>query len=246
MEQCFKDQTKHIYAFETGLSSDPEMNLRVSSLDKLTVLSNSDAHSLQNIGREANVMDLNDPSYDEIYEAIKNKDLNKLRYTIEFYPEEGMYHFDGHRDCNFSASPKETKKLKGICPVCNKPLVLGVLYRVEELADRNIGDKPQNIQGHRKLIELDKIIAQSLNIKSRKSIKVQTIYKKMIKSLGPELYILLEAKITKVKEEFGNKIALGVDRVRRGDLNIKPGFDGRYGEINIFTDKEKKEQVKSI
>ncbi|MFP4514466.1 MAG: endonuclease Q family protein [Parcubacteria group bacterium] len=240
MEQCFKDQTKHIYAYETGLSSDPEMNFRVSALDGLTVLSNSDAHSLQNIGREANVMDLNESSsYDEIYEAIKNRDLNKLKYTIEFYPEEGMYYFDGHRDCDYSANPQETKRLKGICPICKKPLVLGVSYRVDELADRKLGYKPKNRQGYKKLIELDKIIAESLNIKSRKSIKVQAIYKKMIEHLGSELDILLELEIKKIKKEFGELIALGIERVRKGDLIIKPGFDGNYGEIKIFTNKEK-------
>ncbi len=125
IRECFKDQTQHIYAYETGLSSDPEMNARVSFLDNLTVLSSSDAHSLQNIGREATVMDLDELTYNEIYEVIKNKDLSKLKYTIEFYPEEGRYHFDGHRDCNFSSSPQETKKLQGVCPRCKRPLVLG-------------------------------------------------------------------------------------------------------------------------
>ncbi len=246
IKQCFKDQTKHIYAYETGLSSDPEMNSRVSSLDNLSILSSSDAHSLPNIGREANVMDLNDVTYNEIYEAIKNKDLSKLKYTIEFYPEEGMYYFDGHRDCNFSATPQETKKLKGICPKCKKPLVLGVSYRVESLADRDKGYRPLNSQGYKKLIELDKIIAEVLNIKSRKSIKVQTIYKKMIESLGSELDILLEIKINKIKKEFGDNIALAVDRVRKGNLIIKPGFDGKYGEVRIFSDKEKKKLTKLL
>ncbi|HKK54341.1 MAG TPA: endonuclease Q family protein [Patescibacteria group bacterium] len=246
IKQCFKDQTKHIYAYETGLSSDPEMNWRVSSLDNLSILSSSDAHSLPNIGREANVMDLNEVTYNEIYEAIKNKDLSKLKYTIEFYPEEGMYYFDGHRNCNFSAMPQETKKLKGICPKCKKPLVLGVLYRVENLADRDKGYRPQNSQGYKKLIELDKIIAEVLNIKSRKSIKVQTIYKKMIESLGSELDILLEIKINKIKKEFGDNIALAVNRVRKGNLIIKPGFDGKYGEIRIFSDKEKKKLTKLL
>jgi uncharacterized protein (TIGR00375 family) len=246
IKECFKDQTKYIYAYETGLSSDPEMNWRVSSLDNLSILSSSDAHSLQNIGREVNVMDLDELSYDEIHEAIKNKDLNKLKYTIEFYPEEGRYHFDGHRDCNFSAKPQETKKLKGICPKCKKPLVLGVLYRVEELADRDKNYKPKNCQDYKKLIELDKILAQSLNIKSRKSLKVQSIYKKMINSLGSELDILLEIKIDKIKKEFGDTIALAIDRMRKGNLIINPGFDGKYGEIKIFSDKEKKEQAKSI
>lgn len=246
IKQCFKDQARHIYAYETGLSSDPEMNWRVSSLDNLSILSSSDAHSLPNIGREANVMDLNEITYNEIYEAIKNKDLSKLKYTIEFYPEEGMYYFDGHRDCNFRATPQETKKLKGICPKCKKPLVLGVSYRIENLADKAKGYRSKNSQSYKKLIELDKIIAEVLNIKSRKSIKVQTIYKKMIESLGSELDILLEIKTNKIKKEFGDSIALAVDRVRKGNLIIKPGFDGKYGEIRIFSDKEKKKITKLL
>ncbi|MCX6796555.1 MAG: endonuclease Q family protein, partial [Candidatus Falkowbacteria bacterium] len=134
MEECFGEFTKDVYAYETGLSSDPEMNWRLSALDKLTLLSNSDAHSLPNIGREANVFDLEEITYDEIYQAIKTKDLKKIKYTIEFYPEEGMYHYDGHRDCHLRLSPAETKKYKGICPVCKKPITIGVMYRVEELA----------------------------------------------------------------------------------------------------------------
>jgi uncharacterized protein (TIGR00375 family) len=243
IRECFKDQTQHIYAYETGLSSDPEMNARVSFLDNLTVLSSSDAHSLQNIGREATVMDLDELTYNEIYEVIKNKDLSKLKYTIEFYPEEGRYHFDGHRDCNFSSSPQETKKLQGVCPRCKRPLVLGVLYRVEELADRNKNYKPQNSKDYKKLMELDKIIAEALNVKSRKSLKVQNIYRKMIKSLGPEIYILLEIKINRIRKEFGDTVALAIEKVREGKLIINPGFDGNYGEIKIFSDKEKKKRL---
>jgi uncharacterized protein (TIGR00375 family) len=243
IRECFKDQTQHIYAYETGLSSDPEMNARVSFLDNLTVLSSSDAHSLQNIGREATVMDLDELTYNEIYEVIKNKDLSKLKYTIEFYPEEGRYHFDGHRDCNFSSSPQETKKLQGVCPRCKRPLVLGVLYRVEELADRNKNYKHQNSQDYKKLMELDKIIAEALNVKSRKSLKVQNIYRKMIKSLGPEIYILLEIKINRIRKEFGDTVALAIEKVREGKLIINPGFDGNYGEIKIFSDKEKKKRL---
>jgi len=135
LEECFKEQTKHIYAIETGLSSDPAMNWRLSALDKLTILSNSDAHSLANIGREANVMEISEPiTYQKIYDHIKNR--TGMKFTIEFYPEEGMYHFDGHRDCRFSCSPEETRKIKNICPVCHKPLIIGVLNRVDDLADR--------------------------------------------------------------------------------------------------------------
>jgi len=239
IKECFKDQTKHIYAYETGLSSDPKMNSRVSFLDNLTVLSSSDAHSLQNIGREANVMDLDKITYNEIYEVIKNKDISKLKYTIEFYPEEGKYYFDGHRDCNFTSSPQETKKLQETCPKCNKSLTLGVLYRVEQLADRDKNYSLKNSQNFKKLIELDKIIAETLNIKSRKSLKVQSIYKKMINSLGTELHILLEMEVNKIEKEFGKTMALAINRVRNNDLIISPGYDGNYGEIKIFSNKEK-------
>ncbi|MFA5248529.1 MAG: endonuclease Q family protein, partial [Patescibacteria group bacterium] len=181
LEDCFHEETKNIFAYETGLSSDPEMNWRVSALDDLTLLSNSDAHSTANLGRECNIFDLEEITYNEIYEAIKNKDLKKIKGTIEFYPEEGMYHFDGHRACGVSFDPQETAKNKGICPRCKKPLVIGVLNRVEELADRATGVKPKNCYPFIKIIELDKIIAEALGVKSRSSKKVQAEYNKLIK-----------------------------------------------------------------
>ncbi len=242
MEECFGDQTENIYAYETGLSSDPEMNWRLSSLDNLTLLSNSDAHSLPNIGREANVFELKEETYEEIYQAIKNKDLKKIKYTIEFYPEEGMYHFDGHRACGVSFTPQETKKHKGICPVCKKPLTVGVLNRVEELADRPTGFRPENVYGFKKLVELDKIIAESLEIKSRHSKKVQNIYNSLINNLGSELEILLNIPINKIKKHTPPLIAQGVEQVRVGSLAIKPGFDGQYGEIKIFRSEELEKQ----
>ncbi len=242
IEECFEDQTNNIYAYETGLSSDPEMNWRLSSLDSLTLLSNSDAHSLPNIGREANVFELKEETYEEIYQAIKNKDLKKIKYTIEFYPEEGMYHFDGHRVCGVSFTPQETKRHKGICPVCKKPLTVGVLSRVEELADRPFGIKPRNTYGFKKLVELDKIIAEALGIKSRNSQKVKNIYNNLIDNLGTELDILLNVPIEKIKKNSSSLIALGVERVRTGKLIIKPGFDGQYGEVKIFKLEELEKQ----
>lgn len=243
-ERCFKDQTDKIYAYETGLSSDPEMNWRVSALDNLTLLSNSDAHSLPNLGREANVLEMESPSYAGLHDILKNKRISDgsdpgMKYTIEFYPEEGMYHFDGHRDCGTSFDPIETKKLKGICPVCKKPLVIGVSYRVDELADRPAGFIPRRSAGFRKLIELDKIIAEALGVKSRSSVKVQEIYGKLIKSLGNELDILLNQPIEKIKFASSDMIAEAVSRVREGKLIINPGFDGSYGQIKIFNDDER-------
>lgn len=238
MEECFRDQTENIYAYETGLSSDPEMNWRLSALDKLTLLSSSDAHSLQNIGREADVFELENAAYDEIYEAIKNKDRKKIIKTIEFYPEEGMYHFDGHRACGISFAPSQSKKNKNICPVCKRPLVIGVMNRVDELADRPEGFIPKNTPGFKKLVCLDKIIAEAMDIKSRNSKKVQAIYNDLIKRLGSELYILMDAAVEDIKN-ISPAVAEGVKRVREGKLIIKPGFDGQYGEVKIFSEEEK-------
>ena len=259
LEECFEDQTENIYAYETGLSSDPEMNWRVSALDKLTLLSNSDAHSLPNIAREANVFEMNKVNYDEVYDIIRNKivysgdekkithpnpSLKKRRgdtgvkYTIEFYPEEGMYHFDGHRTCGISLEPEKTKKNKGICPVCKKPLTVGVLNRVEELADRSVGYKSDTFPHYKKLVELDKIIAESINIKSRSSSKVQILYQSLIKDLGSELKILLDTPIEKIERSGGNRLANAIDKVRKGELIIKPGYDGQYGEVKIFNENE--------
>jgi len=233
---CFKDQAEHVYAYETGLSSDPEMNWRVPELDSLTLLSNSDAHSLPNLGRECNVFDLSELSYGKIYEAIKSK--SRLEYTIEFYPEEGMYHFDGHRDCGFSATPQETKKHDGICPVCKKPLVIGVLSRVYELAARPEGFVLPNAPGFKKLIELDKVIAESCGIKSRASKRVNVIYDSLVGSLGSELDILIDVPLEKIRDVAGDMIAEGVRRVREGELLITPGFDGQYGAVKIFNNDE--------
>jgi len=246
LEECFKDQTKHIYAYETGLSSDPGMNWRWSALDKLTCLSNSDAHSLDNIGREANIFDLTKITYDKIYRVIKEKDSNSLKGTIEFYPEEGMYHFDGHRDCDFSCSPSQSKKLKGICPVCKKPLIIGVANRVEELADRPEDFKPEGAVGFKKLVELDKIIAEALLVKSRKSKRVQAEYEVLIKAFGPELLILLDLDLEKMAGQVDRRIIEGIRRVRAGELIIKPGFDGRYGEVKIFAEQDENQRQKTL
>ncbi len=246
IEECFHDQSEHIYAYETGLSSDPEMNWRLSALDELTTLSNSDAHSLPNIGREANVMDLDKITYQEIYEVIKNKDLSRFLETIEFYPEEGMYHYDGHRECGFSCEPQKTRGHKNICPVCKKELTIGVMNRVEELADREEGFVPENHIPFRKLVELDKIIAEAEGVKSRKSKKVQGIYRNLINKVGSEIKILTEIDPDQIASVAGPEIAEGVRRVREGDLIVEPGFDGQYGKIKIFKPEEKKSRQKPL
>lgn len=239
LEECFCEQTEFIYAYETGLSSDPEMNWRLSALDNLTCLSNSDAHSLENIGREANVMKLAVVSYQNIYQVIRgNKrivagDHEGMLETIEFYPEEGMYHLDGHSNCNFSCLPEESRRCHNICPHCRRPLTIGVLNRVEELADRALIDRPSVLVPFQRLIELDKIIAESLKIKSRQSQRVRAVYNKMIANFGSELFILKDLDLSQLVGDY-TLIAEGIQRVRRGQVNIKPGFDGQYGQITIF------------
>jgi uncharacterized protein (TIGR00375 family) len=244
-EDAFGEYADKIFAYETGLSSDPEMNWRLSALDKFTLLSNSDAHSLPNIAREANVFELDEISYDNIYNVIKNKkidDKNYLYYTIEFYPEEGMYHYDGHRTCGIRFSPQETKKHKGICPKCKKPLVIGVDYRVDELADRKHGFKPEGVPGFKKLVELDKIIAEAFGIKSRSSKKVVAEYDNLINQAGTEMEILLDKPLEELKDITSDRIIEGIRRVRAGELTIQPGYDGEYGKVKIFNKNNNKQK----
>ncbi len=246
-EECFHDQAQFIYAYETGLSSDPAMNWRLSQLDNLTLLSSSDAHSLPNLAREANVFDLSEkPSYDEIYNIIKNHDTKKILYTIEFWPEEGMYHIDGHRACNFSCSPEESKKLKNLCPVCGKPLVIGVLNRVNEIADRPEGFKPKTAVPYKQAVELDKIICEAFGIKSRNSKEVLATHTDMIKKLGPELDILLEMPLEQIKNHAPLEVVEGIRRMRDGKLYVVPGFDGQYGQVKIFSPEEKRSRQKTL
>ena len=243
LEECFHEETENIYAYETGLSSDPAMNWRLSALDKLTCLSNSDAHSLDNIGREANVMILFKDDYASIYQIIKehlrtkNEQREGMLATIEFYPEEGMYHLDGHRDCAFSCQPEESRRLKNICPICGKPLIIGVSNRVAALADRPSGFCPTGAVPFRRLVELDKIIAEALGVKNRQAQKVAVVYQKLINEFGAELFILMDLDLSRLKPSYP-LIAAGIDRVRRGQLIIKPGFDGQYGQIRVFTEEE--------
>ncbi len=234
-EECFQDQVQYIYAYETGLSSDPEMNWRLSSLDNLTRLSSSDAHSPNNIAREATVMDISTPvSYDKIYNNIKKK--QGLKLTIEFYPEEGTYYADGHINCRFSCKPDDTRSYQGRCPRCQKPLTVGVLSRVEELADRPSGYRPKNAVPFKKIVELDKIIAEAYGIKSRSSVKVQKAYTAMVKAYGSELHILLDADLQGITG-IDQRIIEGIERVRAGKLDIIPGYDGEYGIIRIFPEE---------
>ncbi len=252
VEECFGEMSKHIFALETGLSSDPAMNYRVSGLDDYILVSNSDSHSLKNIGRECNVFefDNNNITYDEFIRILKEKDISKFLYTVEFFPEEGRYHWDGHRDCNVVLSPQMTKKQKNICPKCKKPLTIGVDNRVEELADRKSGFVLPNRPGFKKIVELDKVIAQSIGIKSRQSKKVLAVYDDLIKKFGSELHILLDQNLKELLDDGVEELLVeGLHRNRVGELSIQPGFDGEYGHISIFTEEEiksKKPQQPSL
>ena len=242
-EECFGKYTKHIYAVETGLSSDPPMNWMVSDLDKFVLVSNSDAHSMENLGREANAFMLDEFSYEEIYNVLKNKDKKKFLYTIEFYPQEGKYHYDGHMKCQTSFSPAETKKNKGICPVCKKPLTIGVMNRVMELADRTAEDveKIKNkFIPYKSLIPLKEIIGEIESVGS-KSKKVNNIYLNLIKKGKSEFNILLNIDIERLKNIGGKVLAEAIKRMRQGQVHLKPGYDGEYGVVKVFNEKEIKE-----
>ncbi len=237
LEECFEDWTEYIYSIETGLSSNPEMNWRLSALDKVTLISCSDAHSPEHIGREANAFNTQ-LDYFSIVDAIKKKDKEKFLYTIEFFPEEGKYHYDGHRNCGISLHPKETKKYNGICPVCGKPLTIGVLNRVEQLADRPEGFVPENAIPFKSLVPLEEIIADAISQNPGTS-EVKKHYQNLILNFGNEFNVLLKTKREDLERASLPEIAEGILRVREGKIFIEPGFDGVYGKIKIFSNKEK-------
>jgi len=237
IEECFEEESRYIYAIETGLSSDPSMNWRLSSLDHITLISNSDAHSPSKIGREANIFHCN-LDYYEIINTIKNKDRNRLIATIEFYPAEGKYHFDGHRKCNVVFSPQETKRHNYICPVCGKRLTVGVMHRIESLADRPSGHRPNNAIPEIHLVPLEQIISEALGVQTTTK-AVQEEYKRLVSIGGSEFEILLKLSIEELSRFVPPRILEGISRVREGKLFIKPGFDGVYGKIKIFDSEEK-------
>ncbi len=234
---CYDDLSEYIFAVETGLSSDPLMNWRLSQLDPYILVSNSDAHSPQKLGRESTIYDT-EFSYSGIYHALKDENNKGLIGTIEFFPEEGKYHYDGHRNCQTRLHPKETIKNKGLCPVCNKPVTVGVMARVEELADYEEGRKSPRWRPYYSLIPLPEIIANAKGIGPNTK-GVNTVYWNMLNSIGNELYILRESPIDEISKIAGSLIAEGVKRVRECKVNISAGYDGDFGKINIFTDEER-------
>jgi len=236
LEECFEDLTPHIHAIETGLSSDPLMNWRLSALDRITLISNSDAHSPAKLGREANILDT-DISYPGIMRALKTG--NGFSGTIEFFPEEGKYHYDGHRSCEVSLTPKETLRHNGICPVCGKKLTIGVMHRVEKLADREEGHRPDNKPPFFSIIPLPEIISEALNVGTA-SKKVDAMYRGLLGSLGNEFRILMDIPLQEIEAAGSPRLAEAVAMMRSGDVSIAPGYDGEFGKIRIFERFEKR------
>jgi DNA helicase-2/ATP-dependent DNA helicase PcrA len=248
LEECFGSMTKQIFAIETGLSSDALMNRSCSMLDNVAIISNSDAHSPEKFGREANVFDIDQAefSFDGFMNVLRTRDQKKFLYTIEFYPEEGKYHFDGHADCDVSLDPGQTKHLGGLCPKCKRPLTIGVMSRVADLHDREVASVPSNHVAQKSIVPLPEILAEVYDVSSSTSKKVLATYDKMITQLGNEFHILLDASIGDIKTSFGDDIAEAVRRVRTGEMSIIPGYDGIYGKVRIFKENERKQKILTL
>ncbi len=237
--QAYDELAPEIKIIETGLSSDPYMNWRLKQLDGITITSNSDAHSPQKLGREATTVNC-DPAFAEIFGAFKTND-KRLVGTIEFFPEEGKYHYDGHRACDVKFSPEETKAHNGICPVCGKPLVVGVDYRVDELADRIIDqEKPKKTVEY--IVPLTEVIAELHGVRSDTNKSVVEEFSNLIAGLGTEFDILRKLPIEKIKE-FSPQTALSIERIRTGKVFKDPGYDGVYGTIKIFKDASERAEM---
>ena len=242
LEECFHDKTKHIYAVETGLSADPEMLWRISKLDKIALVSFSDAHSLHphRLGREVSVFDLKEMNYKNITDAIKNREI---KFTYEVNPSYGKYHFDGHRNCNFSCSPSDSKKLGNICPRCGNKLTIGVLNRVEELADRPEGYKPKGVPDFKSLLPLIELIALHYG-QAVFSKKVFAMYNSFIEKFGNEFNIMLNIErkeLAKIDEKLSDLII----KNREGKIHVVPGYDGVYGKP-VLSDRIIRNEISHI
>jgi len=236
LEECFEELTPHIHAIETGLSSDPPMNWRLSSLDSIALISNSDAHSPAKIGREANIFDT-EVSYKSIMEAFKTK--RGFSGTMEFFPEEGKYHYDGHRTCSVTLSPKETISNNYLCPVCSRRVTVGVMHRVERLADREDGFRPSGSQDFHSIIPLPEVISETVKV-GVNSKKVNDVYFRLLERLGNEFKILMDTPLDDIETAGSSLLREAISRMRSGDIYIAPGFDGEYGKVRIFEEIERK------
>ncbi len=239
IEECFLDRAKYIHAFETGLSSDPAMNWRISKLDNYTIVSFSDLHSFWpwRLGREATIFDIN-LNYKNLINAIRTR--NGLKETIEVDPSYGKYHYDGHRICNVCLSPDESLKLKDICPKCGRKLTIGVAHRIEELADRDINYKPKNAIPFKTIIPLSELLSvyynQDINTKL-----IWNVYNKIIEKYS-EFDVLLDLDYEKLKEIMDTKLINVILQNREGKIKVKPGYDGVYGEPQLEVSYDKKQK----
>jgi len=255
IEECFEELSPSIYAIETGLSSDPAMNWRIAELTARRIVSFSDAHSPAKIGREATVFEMDEVSYEGVRKAIMGEKGAEIAYTIEFYPEEGKYHYTGHRNCKIVYSPNETRKMGTICPVCGRQLTVGVMSRVESLATQDvetksrldefgvrwIGDKEGKRPPYAMMVPLTEILAEALEAGTG-SQKVLTAYDQLTSSLGGEFGVLLETPLADIERVAGARVAEGVSLVRKGDIVIEPGYDGVFGKVGIWKEAEEKNE----
>jgi len=245
LEACFGEMTKYVPAIETGLSSNPKMNWRLKDLDSVFLVSNSDAHSLEKLGREANVFEMQTPTYKELHRIFTQKDKSKFIETIEFFPEEGKYHADGHRVCKFFCDPKETKRLKGICPVCGKPLTIGVLNRIEDLADREEGKESPLAVPYRSIVPLDELIGDVLDV-GPSSKKVRNVYDTLVADGRSEFGVLLDVPASELGRVADADMVEAILRMRRGQVSVRPGYDGEYGVISVTNASKKKPTQQSL
>ncbi|MCF8093077.1 MAG: UvrD-helicase domain-containing protein, partial [Desulfotignum sp.] len=236
IHECFEDLTSHIFAVETGLSSDPPMNWRVADLDHVRLMSNSDAHSPGYLGRNACVFNT-DLDFFAMKSSLETFDPEAYHGTLDMYPDQGKYHYDGHRKCRVSLDPDDTARLGGICPECGRPLTLGVLYRVRELADRPQGFVPDNRQGYTSIIPLADMLSEIFRV-GPKTKKVTQYYQKAVCALGPELEILTRFTYDKIQAAGIPLLAEAVTRMRSGNVYVSPGFDGEFGRVRVFTLEE--------
>ena len=251
IEECFGDLSSSIYAIETGLSSDPAMNWRIEDLSGRRIVSFSDAHSPQKLGREATVFELPEINFESIRKAIIGDSQAKIAYTIEFYPEEGKYHYTGHRNCKVVYSPNEARKKGVVCPVCGRNLTVGVMSRVESLAAHDIEtesekdkfgvrwikDKEEKRPPYVMMVPLLEVLSEALN-SGVGTQTVLTVYEQLTASLGSEFKILLETLLSDIERIAGAKVAEAIGKVRSGDISIEPGYDGVFGKVKIWKEGE--------
>jgi DNA helicase-2/ATP-dependent DNA helicase PcrA len=244
IEDCFGDLSKYIFALETGLSSDPDMNRLVSALDRFSLISNSDCHSPGKLGREANIFTCGF-NFFSMRDALKNPAVGGFQGTIEFFPEEGKYHHDGHRKCGINLNPQETREVGGICPVCSKPLTIGVMHRVMELADRELPYFSRSSPGYYSLIPLTEVLGEIFS-RGPATKTVMNQYGKLISMFDSEFNLLLNVSVGELNERYSPVLGEAIKRIRAGKVIRRPGFDGEYGVIKVFNERELKEMVEQF